>query len=201
MIFDFDGTLANSLPWFIGIMDEIGERFGGRKIDVAELPRLRKLGPGQILTELGLPLWKLPVMVNYVRERMSGSAEAIPLFEGIEEVLVQLVEKGAMIAVVSSNSEKNVRTVLGPEIAGLIRAYECGASIFGKATRFRRVLQRLGCTAAEGISIGDEIRDIDAAEEVGLATGAVAWGYADAEALRARGAGIIFEKPREILLL
>ena len=83
----------------------------------------------------------------------------------------------------------------------MIAAYECGASIFGKATRFRRVLKRLGFTAAEAISIGDEIRDIDAAEEVGMKSGAVAWGYADVEALRARGAGVIFQKPRDILLL
>jgi phosphoglycolate phosphatase len=34
--------------------------------------------------------------------------------------------------------------------------------------------------------IGDEARDIDAARAAGIASGAVAWGYADIESLRSR---------------
>ena len=32
-IFDFDGTLADSLPWFEGILDRVADEFAIRKID------------------------------------------------------------------------------------------------------------------------------------------------------------------------
>ena len=97
------------------------------------------------------------------------------------------------IAVVSSNSEENIRLVLGAELCELIGAFNCGASMFGKASKFRKVLKRLGAKPGETISIGDEIRDLDAAREVGLATGVVCWGYTAPEALRSQKPDVVFE--------
>ena len=118
MIFDFDGTLADSLPWFLGTMDGYRKRFGGKKVDPADLPRLRTLGPGQILAELGMPLWKLPIMVNHVRERMAGSVESIPLFDGIADVLHGLSGKGVKVAVVSSIQSRTCVRCSGRRMAG-----------------------------------------------------------------------------------
>ena len=42
------------------------------------------------------------------------------------------------------------------------------------------------------ISIGDEVRDIDAATSQGIDSGAVTWGYANEDALRARAPNVIF---------
>lgn len=201
IIFDFDGTLADSFWWFLGAMDGIAERFGGRPIDRNDLPRLRQLGPKQLLDHLALPFWKVPMVVGYGRQLMAQSIQNIELFPGMCEVLRQLSARGTVISIVSSNSEENVRAVLGTECAEWISAYECGTSIFGKAARFRRVLKRTGFLASETICIGDEIRDIDAARKVGIACGAVAWGYADVEALRTRAPQVIFTQPGEILEL
>ena len=93
-------------------------------------------------------------------------------------MLLALAERGVATAVVSSNSEANVRRILGPECAPLIGCYECGASLFGKAAKFRRVLERTGARQEEAICVGDEARDIEAASEAGLASGAATWGYA-----------------------
>jgi phosphoglycolate phosphatase len=100
---------------------------------------------------------------------------------------------------VTSNTRPNVERILGPESAGRIQHYECGTSMFGKASRFRRVLRRTGVPAAETICIGDELRDLDAARQVGLDFGAVAWGFAEAEALRAAGPTALFTSFGEIV--
>jgi phosphoglycolate phosphatase len=100
---------------------------------------------------------------------------------------------GIQLAVVSSNSEENIRIVLGPELCELIGMFNCGASMFGKASKFRKVVKRFGVKPGETISIGDEIRDLDAAREIGLATGAVSWGYTAAEALRVQTPDLMFE--------
>ena len=34
VLFDFDGTLADSLAWFLGIFDQVADRFGYRRLYV-----------------------------------------------------------------------------------------------------------------------------------------------------------------------
>ena len=53
------------------------------------------------------------------------------------------------------------------------------------------MLRRSGCTRTEAIAIGDEIRDIEAARQAGIAFGAVSWGYTLPDALAQ-------EKPEEM---
>lgn len=103
------------------------------------------------------------------------------------------------MAVVSSNSEDNVRRILGPECSGLIGCYECGAAIFGKAARFRSVLARTGVPGSAAICIGDEARDIEAAAKAGLASGAVAWGYATPELLQRQRPTMMFASMAELV--
>ena len=51
---------------------------------------------------------------------------------------------------VSSDSESNVRRALGDD-AALISQFACGASMFGKAAKFKAVLKRTGIAAADAI--------------------------------------------------
>jgi phosphoglycolate phosphatase len=70
--------------------------------------------------------------------------------------------------------------------------------MFGKAAKFRRVLKMSGIAAARAICIGDEIRDYEAAREVGLAFGAVSWGYTDPVALSALKPQIVFHSVADL---
>ena len=63
------------------------------------------------------------------------------------------------LAVVSSNSHKNVSRILGPANTKLISQFECGVSIFGKPMRMQKVT------------------DLETARKVNIAFGAVSWGY------------------------
>jgi phosphoglycolate phosphatase len=118
-----------------------------------------------------------------MRRMKSEHLDTIPLFAGVDRLLQALAVKGVAAAMVSSDSEENVRRALGPANARLISYYACGASIFGKAKKFRRVLTMSGIAAKDAICIGDEVRDIEAARKAGLAFGAVSWGYATPQAL------------------
>jgi len=103
-----------------------------------------------------------------------------------------------VLGVVSSNSAANVRRILGAEAAALVAPYECGAALFGKAGKFRKVVRRARVKPGETLCIGDETRDIEAAREAGLASGAVAWGYARRETLAARAPTWLFETPDDV---
>jgi phosphoglycolate phosphatase len=198
VIFDFDGTLADSSRWLTRELQPLAARFGFRQVGAAEIETLRGKDSHEVLARLGVPRWKLPFIARRLRRRMAEDAEAIQLFPGAKALLRRLAGQGVVLGVVSSNSAENVRRILGPEAAALIEHYECGAALFGKAAKFRKVVRRARVKPVETLCIGDETRDIEAAREAGLASGAVAWGYARRELLAARAPTWLFETPDEV---
>ena len=197
VIFDMDGTLADSYPWFLSIMSAVCDKFGARQIGPHDIDALRGSDSARILEWLEVPRWKLPVIVRHMRTLKAQHLHEIPLFPGVGPLLAALAEQGLVLAIVSSDREDNVRQALGPN-ARLIRHYACGASLFGKPAKFRSILRRAKIPAAQAITIGDETRDIDAARQVGIAFGAVAWGYASLAALQERNPDEVFMSLDEI---
>lgn len=197
-LFDFDGTLADSFPWFTTVIDELATVHGFRRPDPAEIPALRGLESRAILKRLGVPMWKLPAIAGSLRRLAARDAGGIPLFDGVDAMLRRLSASGLRLAVVSSNAEDNVRRVLGPVLADLIDCYACGAALLGKPAKFRRVMKRLQVGPDQAIAIGDEARDIDAAQQVGIASLAVGWGYADMGLLRSLRPTMTVERVADI---
>jgi phosphoglycolate phosphatase len=107
-----------------------------------------------------------------------------PLFDGTAALLAELQRLGIQTAIVSSDSEESVRRVLGTT-GSLVSHFDCGAAIFGKHRKFRRVARHFDMSPAKTICIGDETRDIEAARVAGMDSGAVGWGYAFPAALHA----------------
>lgn len=198
VIFDFDGTLADSGDWFLSIADHLAERFKFRKVARDEIEALRGRTTRDVIRYLGIPRWKLPAMGRYIHALLAQQTDRIALFDGVSALLDQIVASGARIALVTSNAEHNARAILGPEIAGKITWFECGASLFGKAPRYRKVLKKSGVPRERAFSIGDETRDIAAARKVGICCGAVLWGYANRAALTALEPDAVFETPQAV---
>jgi len=193
VIFDFDGTLADSLPWLHSVFADLAREFGFRNPAAGELEALRRAPPRDALALLEVARWKMPFIAARVRRRMAAELHAIRVFAGVDEVLERLEAAGVTLAVVSSNSRRNVERVLGPTAAARVAHWACGAGLLGKASLFKRVLARSGIPAAHAICIGDEIRDAQAARAAGVAFGAVSWGYHAIDALRGEGPAEVFE--------
>lgn len=199
VIFDFDGTLADTFPWAVGMLDQAAEKYGFRRVEAHELEQLRTMEGHAILKHVGVPLWKVPRIARYFRGAMAENIEQIPLFAGVPALLTRLRERGAVVAVVTSNSASNVQAVLGPDICDLVCHFECGVSLFGKAARLKRVLRKSGAAPESTIYIGDEIRDVDAARQVGIASGVVSWGCNTIKALADCDPEEVFQSVGDIL--
>jgi len=191
VIFDFDGTLADSFPWFRSVYNDMADRFGFARLTPEEMEAMRGLSAREIMSQMKIAAWRLPSMVSHMRKEKLKAASETPLFPGVTGLLADLRAAGVTVAIISSDSEASVRAVMG-EAAGLVDHFDCGASIFGKAAKFAKMLKRVGVTADETVSIGDEIRDIEAARSAGLKAGAVGWGYSLASALEANGPDHMF---------
>lgn len=199
VLFDLDGTLSDSFPWFLRIVNSVADKHGFRRIADGEIDLLRSKSSREIVNFLEVPAWKLPLIARDMRRMKTQALAGIPLFPGVGEMLRALTEHEIVIAMVSSDHEANVRLALGPDNARLIAHYACGASMFGKAAKFRRVLKLSGIAPEHAIAIGDELRDSEAARAAGIAFGAVAWGYATREALVAQDPEEVFATMEDIV--
>jgi phosphoglycolate phosphatase len=198
VIFDLDGTLSDSFPWFRHHVNGVADRFGFRRVADGDVETLRHAGSREILKQLEVPTWKLPAIARHMRRLKALHIADIPLFQGTEAMLRSLAGAGFRLALVSSDSEDNARRQLA-ELAALFSHFDCGASVFGKARKFRRVVRRAGLKPGQAIAIGDEVRDIEAARAAGIACGAVRWGFAAPEALRALSPDLTFERMEDIV--
>jgi phosphoglycolate phosphatase len=197
-IFDFDGTLADSYPWFLTVMNSVADKYGFRRIEPDQVDAMRCMESRQIISELGVPVWKLPLIANHMRKLKAQHRTEIALFPGVDRMLRDLKAHGVTLAMVSSDSERNVRAMLGEANAAQIDVYACGASMFGKAAHFKTVLRHTGIAPPQAIAIGDEMRDADAAAQAGVAFGAVSWGYAAIDALTGKKPAEVFNSVDEI---
>ena len=199
IIFDFDGTLADTFPWFTGVLNDIAARYRFRRIEADEVEALRGYSARQLIAHLGIPQWKLPFIARHMRRLATDDGDPVPLFSGTDAMLRELRQAGLVLALVSSNTESNIRRALGPETAALFTAFACGAGLFGKASKFRQIAKRAGIEHTACVCIGDEIRDFEAAHDAGMAFGAVSWGFTSAPALQALGPAFMFADPQDIV--
>jgi phosphoglycolate phosphatase len=197
-MFDFDGTLADTLPWMRSVFNELAEEHGFRRVEPHDYERFRDLHGSALLREMGLPFWKLPRVVNSMRRRMAGHTGPLALYPGISEVLQRLAAGGVQLAMVSSNSRENVERVLGADNAKLMAHFACGVSLMGKGAKLRQVIRQSAVPRSQAIYIGDEIRDREAAHKAGIAFGAATWGLHSESALRAQNPAEIYSSVAEM---
>jgi phosphoglycolate phosphatase len=195
-IFDFDGTLADSFPWFCAELNGFARRHGFREIEPHETEILRAKTTREIMSSLRVPVWKVPAIARDMRAHKADAG--ILLFDGVPAALKALAARGVVLAMVSSDSEDGIRRVMGPQTAALFQHFNCGASLFGKARKIRAVVKEAGVQPQQAIYVGDETRDADAARSAGTGFGAALWGYASREALIACAPDLVLTAPGEI---
>ena len=104
VVFDFDGTLADSFPWFAGAINQLADRYKFNRVAPHEFDTLRRWDSQTILKHLRVPFWKIPLMGAHMRALMNQNIQHIHPFAGVQQLLPLLAERGAKLGMVSSNS-------------------------------------------------------------------------------------------------
>lgn len=196
-IFDFDGTLADSFPFFLRAQATLAQRHGFAPVEEERIEDLRRLGTREIMRQMQVPRWKLPVVAaDFIR--LMREAPPVPLFPGVGEALRELRARGVRLAILTSNAEDNVRKVLGADLVAMVETVDGGAHVLGKHRRIAKMLDRFRDCARRAIYIGDQLSDAEGARRAGVAFGAVAWGYAHPDALRAAAPDEFFGQVAEL---
>ena len=109
LIFDFDGTLADTFGLFLDVFDEAAALYRFEPFDMGNLDYLRTLDARSILQYHRVPAWKLPIIAQTMRKLMESHVESIRLFAGIESTIANLRDRGATLALLSSTTpHKNI---------------------------------------------------------------------------------------------
>ena len=78
VIFDLDGTLADSFPWFLRVVNGVADKFRFKPIEPDDVESLRRAGTREILKRLDVPFWKLPAIATAHARAQARAARAHP---------------------------------------------------------------------------------------------------------------------------
>ncbi|HTE21817.1 MAG TPA: HAD hydrolase-like protein [Candidatus Limnocylindria bacterium] len=196
IIFDLDGTLADSIPVLLELVNEL--KIVDRPLTRDDYDRAKNLSIQAILKELGIPFWRAPGLLIKGRAALTQRINEVPFFAGMDKVVRQL-SKDHQLFVMSSNSLANVEKFL--ELHAMREPFKAvygGVGIFGKAKVLRQIAKEHSLDKATTYYVGDEIRDVEAAKKAGLKSIAVTWGFNGDEILKAHQPDYLVYSPAEL---
>jgi phosphoglycolate phosphatase len=183
VIWDFDGTLADTLPLWLAVYNREAVHNGWQVIDDPQ--QFRDLPMQAIPKQLKIPWWRVPLLMRSVLASQSRLMGSVSLFPGIHELLASCQARRIMSGIVSTNTVENVRRCLGVSDATRFFEFIEGSSgLLAKKRALRRALRRHALDRRQIVYVGDEVRDIVAARGTGIDVAAVTWGLNSSRMLR-----------------
>ncbi len=189
ILFDFDGTLADTAPDLGAAANRQRTRAG-----LEPLP-LEVLRPYSSAGARGLLRCALNLMptdeayeahrVQFLKDYEAAMTVDTCLFEGVTELLAQIKDAGMAWGIVT-----NKATYLAtPIVQALGLAQDCAVLVCGDTTAYSKphplpllhAAQQAGFGVERCLYVGDDLRDIQAAQAAGMPSIAAAYGYCGPE--------------------
>lgn len=200
IIFDFDGTIANSLRLVVAIYRQLtGDK---RHMSDEEFEALRHLPAQKIAKQVGVRFWQIPFLIRRGRKIMHARLDEVSAFPGLIEVLDELQGQGYTLRIVTSNSTENVREFLEKhDMNHYFVDVHGGVGLFNKANVLKRIVKKEQLDPTKTFYVGDEARDIVASKKAGLPIVSVTWGYNHSDLLRDMQPYALADKPQDLVTI
>ncbi|WP_341525807.1 HAD-IA family hydrolase [Nostoc sp. UHCC 0302] len=200
IIFDFDGTIADTVDALVSIANRLAVDFGYIQITPEQLDYLKNLTSREIIKYSGVSLFKIPFLVKKVKSELKSKIPELKPIPGIQEALIELQSEGYKLGIITSNSQENVTQFLTiNNLDHLFNFIYSGITIFGKTTIINNVLRQRQLKPQEVIYVGDETRDIEASKKANIQVIAVTWGFNSLQALAKQNPDFLISHPSELL--
>ena len=199
ILFDFDGTLANTLKTVVEIYNKVAPEYNCKTVELEDVSRLQAMTISHLMKEQGISHITLAILLVRVRKELHINIDHVKPFFGIEEQLQTLKRMGYQLGIMSSNSQKNVHTFLeSNNMKHLFDFVHTSKNIFGKHTAIKRIISNLSLQKNDVVYVGDETRDIEACKKIGVKIAAVSWGYNLPEVLQAMQPDVLIDEPHSL---
>jgi phosphoglycolate phosphatase len=184
VIFDFDGTLCDSLSAIVKILNSIHEKHRFRSIDDETYARLRGQSVPAVMRTLGIRPWRVPLIARETRSELAKILPELKCHPGIKELLIELKSQDVKLAVITSNTLDNVTRFLDMNGINVFDEIWVSKKLEMKHRQIRKLLKRTRTQPQNAVYVCDEIRDIEAAKRCGIHSIAISWGANTIEALK-----------------
>lgn len=175
IIFDFDGTLADTGEIGRKILNDLCEKFG-----YAPLPNIKQL-PHSLLEEITkrkISKFQIFRIVRAAQKQLAGKIKDIACFPEIPELIRNLSKQGFHLGIMSSNNMENIHACLTRwNIEKYFEHFVTSPLLFQKHRKLKRYLKKYRIPISSAVYVGDETRDVEAGKKISMHTIAVSWGF------------------------
>ena len=199
IIFDFDGTIADSAYYGIQAINELAPEFGLDPLTTDQIRQVKNFSARKMIKDSGLPFYKLPQFVYRLQEKIFTKIRYISTSVRIQPTLIELKKCDYMLGILTSNTKRNVNSFMELKNLNYFDFIYSDHSIFGKSKLLKKILRAYQIMKSESIYIGDEVRDIKACKKAGIPIIACTWGLNSKELLIKELPEYVAEKPSDII--
>lgn len=209
VLFDLDGTLADTAPDLGGALNVMRERRGLAAMPIAELRPWASAGARGLL-HVGLQAEPEHHDFETLRQEFLDIYEGIStqhstLFDGVDELLAGLEARRLAWGVVTNKPKRFTPGVL----KGLGLGHRAAVAVSGDTTPHAKphpapllhACEQLGIVPSAAIYVGDDLRDIQAARAAGMPAVAAGYGYIGQSDIEHWHADVIIDRPQDLLKL
>jgi pyrophosphatase PpaX len=201
-LFDFDGTLVDSIALILDSYRYATERVLGRAApdDVLRAAIGRPLADA---TEDIAPGAGARLMEVYRERNMATHDDLLAAYEGVDELLAAIEASTRRLGIVTSKRRDAVD--LGLHVLGIRTRFD--VIVTADDTQRHKpdpeplleALRRLEADPHDAVYVGDTVWDIRAAHAAGVASVAALWGIGTESELRAEAPDVVVASPGELL--
>lgn len=198
ILFDFDGTIADSMPVLIHIYRELSRKYNLNFATDAEILTWRSLSARQILQRSGLSVFKIIPLIKEGKAAFSQHLHLVKPIQGMPDVLHQLSQTHHL-GIVTSNSTETVQQFIQQHNLPDFEFIHSDKTLFGKGSILKKVVKQHDINPEITMYVGDEIRDIQAARVAKMPCLAVTWGLNSHEVLQKHQPYAIIDQPQQLI--
>lgn len=200
IIFDFDGTLADTLEQTRCIYNQLAPDYGLRHVESHELDSLRDFSLSDLLKHLDISKFRVPSLLSrgtaLLRERIAET----PIIPGIAAIIPALRARTEPFGILTSNATENVNLFLDThDLRKYFTFVSSTSKLTGKAKHLKAIRKTFSLHASEMLYVGDEIRDVKASHKAGIAVAAVTWGFNSRSSLKSSDPTHLIDDPKQLL--
>jgi phosphoglycolate phosphatase len=198
VLFDFDGTLADTFLPTVQIFNQLAEKHGF--LPIADPEDFRRMDLMALARAQAVPILKVPALMREYRLLQRAAGTVPRLFPGLAEGLREIRQAGCRMGVISSSAKEPIMDCLSTGgVADLFEVVVGYSRLMGKARGIRSVLKNLRLTSRDAVYVGDEVRDIEAARGAGIDIAVVPWGFNLPQLLQSHRPTYLVTSPLELV--
>lgn len=199
IIFDFDGTIADTFEIATNLLVKYASKLGFKNITREDIERFKNSTYKELIDEFEVALVKIPILLKFSKKKMQERIGEVDSFEGIPEVLKDLKSDGFKLGILSSNKVATINRFLENNDLEIFDFVHSESSLFGKHKALKRIIKKHKLDTNEVLYVGDEARDIEGAKKADINVVAVTWGYNTKESLKKHKPDYLIDSPEEIV--